>query len=286
MSDAPSSGHNRLRGINPEKLLVVEAEEIQPLLELQYAELWLRGKALAARVTAWQERHKDGAVPIADEAEHAHLADMMQQLRDFAGDDGEADTARKKVKIGPWEACKVIDAAFAQIREPILAALGLGKRPAVGTMQYAQTEFLLAKAAKVQAAREAVAREAQAEAQRLADGARSADDEDLDAAVDLAMAGEERAAVIAADAQAPIREMARTRTAMGTTSTLTGTWDFDADHVDMKALCRAVADGVVPVTFVTVDGAAIRHAIRAKVSPLRECPGLSIKQTFAARRSK
>lgn len=280
-------GDNRLRGIDPEKLLVVDVDELPDLLEVQYAAIAERGMELLSRVVDWKEEHQNGAVPIANDAENGDLTDMMKQLRDFAADNGEVYAARRKVKIQPYTAIKIIDGWFNNLSDPILEILGAGKAAPLGTMQYAQTQYLVAKGRREQAERDEVARKAQAAADELVRQAQvlaasHASQADLSKAVDRAVAAEDAAHATASDAAAPIRDMVRSRTAMGHTSTLATTWDFTL--VDMKALCAAVAAGTVPVTFVTTNDQAIRLAIRAKQAGLRGCPGLDISQTFSARR--
>lgn len=287
MSETTGPGHNRLRGIDPERLLVLEVEEIADLLEVQYAGIAERGTDLLARVVYWKEEHKNGAVAIADDAENGRLSDLMKQLRDYAGDNGEVFITRRKVKTQPFDAIKKIDGWFNNRSDPILDVLGQGKNAALGTMQYAQTQYLVAKGRREQEERDRVAREAQAFADELTSQARllaerQAPSTAVGQAIERAIEAEEAANATATDAAAPLRDMVRSRTAMGTTSTLATSWDFSL--LDIKALCRAVAAGTVSTTFITTNDQAIRLAVRAKQAPLRECPGLEIKQTFSARR--
>jgi hypothetical protein len=76
---------------------------------------------------------------------------------------------------------------------------------------------------------------------------------------------------------------ARQRTALGTTTGLQMTWE--AEVVDVRALAKAVAAGTAPVTFLTANVSAINAAVRQKVAPLRDCPGVNIRQVAAARRT-
>ncbi len=85
--------------------------------------------------------------------------------------------------------------------------------------------------------------------------------------------------------------MVRTHSALGSTTTLGGQWDVDETQVDMKVLCKAVADGDASETFVTLNLKAVRDAVRAKINPLRPLAGetkrfgITISETFSARRS-
>lgn len=280
-------GDNRLRGIDPEKLLILDVDELPDMLEVQYAGIAERGMELLSRVVEWKEEHQNGAVAIANEVENGELSDIMKQLRDFAGDNGEVYVTRRKVKTQPYEAIKKIDGWFNNLSDPILEVLGVGKAAPVGTMQYAQTQYLVAKGRREQAERDEVARKAQAAADEMVREARllaesEASRATVGKAIDRAVEAEDTARATADAAAAPMRDMVRSRSAVGTTSTLASTWEFTL--VDMKALCAAVAAGTVPVTFVTTNDQAIRLAIRAKQGALRGCPGLDISQTFSARR--
>ena len=297
--EAPGIGHNappeptpeeRYRAIDPEKLCLLGADEIGPLLDVQFPELKARSVEFQDAAEKWKAEHRNGAVPIADEVENANLAVKMKQLRDFSGPDGEVDSARKAVKIQPFEVIKAIDGWFKSLMEPIDAALGPSKRAPVGTMQYAMDQYLIAKARKEQDERDRVAREAQQEAARKMEEARklaetTASDAEVDRAVEDATEAHNRADAVTASAAAPIQSMGVTRSASGVRAGLVGTWGFDDTKIDIKALCAAVARGDAPVTFVTVVPAAINQAIRAKISPLRECPGLVIEQSFSSRRT-
>jgi hypothetical protein len=277
----------RLSAIDPERLIVCDVSELPVLFGLQYAALIERAAELTQGVDRWKEAHKNGAISIADDTENDALSDWMRQLRDFAGDDGEVESTRKRVKRVVYEAGKVIDAYFGELGRPIMTAHGPSKHAMVGTLQYAQTQYLLAKEAKARAERERIAREAEAlareqaeEARRLAEAGRDAE---ADKATDRALETEAAAQAMTQDAQAPARDLVRSRSALGTTTSLAGSWD--ATVTDIKALCRAIADGKAPETFVAPEMAAIRQAIRRKVSPMRECAGLKIEQTYSARRS-
>lgn len=293
---APGIGHNappeptkaeRLALIDPERLIVCDVADLPELFALQYPALFERSAELLAGIKRWKEAHKNGAVPIADDAENNALSDYMVQLRGFAGDDGEVEEARKRVKKAVFEAGKVIDAVFGGLRQEIMAAHGPAKHALVGTLSYAQTQYLIRKEAQARADRERIAEEARLESVRIAQEAvkiaQTGTDDEASEAVEKALGAEQTAQTMAQDAAAPARDLVRSRSALGTTTSLTGTWDFELQ--DIKALCAAIAKGEQPTTFVTVDQQAIRQAIRRKASPMRECAGLEISQTFSARRT-
>lgn len=274
-----------LLGIDPANLVVVETVDLSRLLELQFAALLERNREFMVGLQRWRDEHRNGR--IADDAELNKLSDWMVQLRDYAGPDGEVDEARKKV-VGPlYAAWKAANAWFANLTQPVMDAIGPARNAQVGTLQYAQTAFLVDKARKEAAERQRLADEAAAEARRKAEEARRLAEQDapqeaVEAVTEAALEAEVRAVEIATAAAAPPREMVRSHSGLGTTTTLRSEWDFEL--VDIKALCRAVADGKQPSTFVTVVPQAIRQAVRAKHAPLRECMGLRIFETHAASR--
>lgn len=278
----------QLLAIDPEQLLVCDVADLATLFALQYPALVERSAELQDGIERWRAAHKDGALPLADDTENNALSDFMRQLRDFAGDDGEVETARKKVKRAIFDAGKIIDAWFGDLRTPIMVAHGPARHAMVGTLQYAQTAYLVAKEAAARAERERIAREAADAARKQADEAarlagEGANAAAVDASIGVALVAEERAAAMTEDAQVSAADLVRSRSALGTTTSLQGTWDFAV--TDLKALCAAIGRGDVPVTFVTVVPQAIRQSIRSKHTPLRQCPGLTIAIEHSARRS-
>jgi hypothetical protein len=117
----PQIGHNRLAAIDPEKLLVLDVEEIAPLLALQYTDLARRTKELETRANEWTDAHSDvsSRVSITDDADLAKLTDLYNQVRDHAAPKGELDETRERVKAGPLAAGRVIDAHFSARRSAL-----------------------------------------------------------------------------------------------------------------------------------------------------------------------
>ena len=276
-----------LEAIDPERLVIVPTDQLAALFDLQYKALVERHAELLAGASRWMDQHEGGRKPIVDDAENDATSDFMRQISGFAGDTGEVETTRKKVKLCVYQAGLAIDAWFGNLRADIMALHGPTKNPPMNSMQYLQTQYLVAKARKEAAERQRLADEAAAEAKRKAEEARKlaeqdAPEEAVEAVTEVALEAEVRAAEIAIDAAAPARDMVRSRSAMGTTTGLRTEWT--AVVTDMMALCKAVAEGKAPVTFVTADLPTIQRAVRAKVAPVRECPGLEIKETFSASR--
>jgi hypothetical protein len=289
---------------DPEHLLRVTAADLGALVEKQYAPLWARNAEIKRDAKAWLADHDGGSKPIADDTENNALSDQMRQLDDHVK---EIEEARKKVSEPLHAAWKAAIAAFAPLADPLQAIRGVGRQPPANTMQFMQTAYLVAKARREQAERERIAREAEEEAARKEAEARRAQEEEDARIAQLKAAGvreddattaimgqtdrlmveaaeaDANAAAIAQAAAAPIRDFVRQRSAVGTTTSLQGQWD--AVLTDIRALCRAVANGKAPVTFVMADMGAIRQAVRRRQDPVRECAGLTIAQTFAARRS-
>lgn len=301
----------RLLALDPEKLLVLPADLLPRLFELQFPGVGSRFNDLYAAAEAWQRDHvrpDGGLVQIADDQENNALTAFMQQLRDFAGDDGEVDTARKACKLALFNAIKKLDAWWNERRDPIMAIHGVGKTPHPTTMQFAQTAFLKAKLEAARAEQERIRRAAEDEARRREDEAKKAWEQeaarakaleaqgvDAEAAAQMAAQITERAAeeadIAAAEAvgvaafaeTARAADLVRSRSSTGTT-TLATEWDFAVTSI--KELCRAVADGEAPETFVMVDERAVRQAIRRKQNPVRKCAGLEITETYSASRRR
>lgn len=305
----PGPGHNnppseedealaRLAAIDPEKLVKVATDEIGPLLDLNYPVLVARGEELAAGVARWLDAHRHGTrYALAGEADNAATSDFLRQLATFAGDKGEVETTRRAVKLPVYEAGKAVDGWFAARRDAITAA--------VTHMGNAQTVYLREKAAAERARQQAAEAAAREEQRRAAEAARKAAEEEAriaalaqqgdatiedvaqatdaaDAALGTALAMEERAAAVSTQAAAPDRDLIRSRTALGTTTTLVDRWTWRL--TDMRALCQAVIDGNAPIDFLTTNDSVISAAVRGK-SGRRECPGLLIENDARARRS-
>lgn len=261
----------------PEKL--IDPEALPALFAENYPDLVKRGEELKAGVERWKAGHLNPTLKtfqIPSDADNNKTADFLRILASYAGGksaaSGEVNEAREKVKRAPFDACKVIDAWFNNLRDDIRADMLL--------MDRAQTAYLRDKAAKEQADRDRIAAAALEEANRLAEAARAADGaEDV---VEQAVQAEARADDAVRAAEATPTEMTRTRSASGTTSSLVDKWIWRL--TDIKALAKAVAAGDVPAMFLTTNDAVIGAAVRPK-GGLRECPGLVIENDAQARRS-
>lgn len=308
------TAEERLRRIDPTKLLVLSVEELDAFLDAQFPELVKHAKELQAAVDQWRADHTApkthaALMPIRDDAENDALSDLMRKLRDFADEGtGEVEKARKPIKDPLFKAGRHVDAWFNRLRDPINMAIGPAKHALPGQMQYAQTVYLKAKLDKERADREAAARAAEDAARAVAEEARrlAADEMLRIAAMKQDGIDEEEAVQIAADqtdqavaeaeaalahselvgaaAAAPDRDLVRSRSAIGTSTTLGGSYELDETNIDVMKLCKAVVSGVAPVTFITANVRAIKLAIKEKVNPLRECDGLTITRVFAAQR--
>jgi hypothetical protein len=261
-------GANRLAGIDPERLLVVDVEEIAPLLDRQYAALASRGAALLATAEDWIERHatSTGRPKITDEQDFTDASDFFAQLRDHAGPNGEVDSTRKLVKAGPREAGLAIDAWFGNLRDRLADS--------IAAIDDAQGEYISGKLVQAQLDRERAATEARNEAIKLASEAWETGDEDV---VNRAIAAEAKADEFEmAETNNPSHLTVRSRSVMGNSAT--GKVGIDWRLVSMMTLCRAVVDGDAPVDFVTTNDPVIRAAIKGK-GGRRSVPGLDIFET-------
>jgi hypothetical protein len=265
MSDSEiKPGDNRLRGIDPEKLLVLEIDEIHPMLEVQYPDLPKRAEELLAKAIEWATKHKrDGVIVILNDAEMNHASDVYKQLLGFAGDTGEVEETRKKVKLKPFQAAQSIDAWFKNKRERLVGAMGV-----IDAAQNARANKVRA---DEQAQRARIAREADELAQKLIADAKKADAPDI--ALDIAMEAESIAEEARAAAGAPSVDLTRTRSTMGVTTSQSEKWDYTVTSI--RELCAAVAAGKVSDTFVVAGDAAIRLAIKGR-GGTRTIPGLEI----------
>jgi hypothetical protein len=266
LSETVRPGDNRLKGIDPEKLLVLDVDELHPMLEVQYPDLPKRSEELLTNAMAWAQEHKVGsAIVIQDDAQMNRASDLYRQLLSFAGDAGEVEETRKKVKLQPFRATQSIDAWFKNLRERLVGAMGI-----IDKAQNARAEDVR-KAARAELDRQA--REAEQEAARLLEQARKVDAEAASAILDRAVQAEEAAERAKTEATGPVTDLTRTRSALGVTTSQSETWTFSV--VSMRDLCAAIAKGDVPVTFVQPADGAIKQAIRGRHG-MRTVPGLEI----------
>jgi hypothetical protein len=268
----PESREDFLLSVDPESLLRLEPAELPELFATHYPFLVDRAAELKAMCEQWQADHKTqagGWIDIKDNLENEKVAEIIRQADDFAD---EVDGTRVRVKARIREAGDQIDGFFKRgMAEPVIDIRGVtrtigGKKylPPPGSMQFAQTKYLVDKAERERQQREAAAKLAQEEANRIAEAARrlaeaerqriadlEAEGVDAQEAQDIAQSETDMAAAQADAAQAsssligsyataPAGALVRQRTAMGTTIGLTGRWTFDEDNVDMTQLCAAV----------------------------------------------
>jgi hypothetical protein len=307
----------RLKAIDPAHLLVIPVADIGPLLDLQYPTLVQRSTDLVEKAEAWERDHRNAVkqAVIVDDADTNRASDLYRQLRDHAGKDGEVDTARKTVKLEPYQATKAIDAWFANLSDRLSTAMSV--------IDASQNAYAKAKEAKERAAllekqqlaqEEAlrIQREAQAEARRireeaekaareLAEAARQTGDEALadraieaeqsaaeatqaaNEAAELQIAAAQQAAAIAnSQASASTADLTRTRSVIGTTTSASTSWKFSL--TDIKKLAAAVVEGKAPSNFLTTNDAVINATIRGKQG-LRDVPGLDIYPDTKVRRT-
>ena len=274
MTDDPKPGDNRLRGLDPENLLLLTTDEIAPLLDLQYSALTDRTWELLAQAIAWAKEHKNsetGQIEINDDVDTNRATDLFKQLDDHAGKAGEVEEARKKVKLKPYEATKAIDAWFANLRDRLVGAMA--------SIHSAQNAYANAKRAKDQARLLAEAVAAAQRAAGLLEEARKkkAPEETIQAAI----AAEQEADDARAATGASAADLTRTRSAMGNTSSQVETWKFKV--TDIRALCRAIVAMEQPATYIMVNESAVNALIRGK-NGIRDIPGLEIYPEYNLRR--
>lgn len=269
----PESDEERLLGIDPENLVRVPPTDLPKLFALHYPDLAARAVEMKRQVDTWQADHKTAAggwVDIEDEDENAAVAEIIRQADDFAA---EVDETRKRVKLDVYETGLKIDGYFTRnLAEPVMEIRGVtqtvsGKRhpPGPGTLQFAQTAFLVEKEKRETQRRLLAAQAAQREADQKAEDARKlaaaekqriADLEaegvapeeaqeiaqaETDTAAAEADAAEESSALIGSYTSASTNEMVRQRTATGTTIGLSGRWTFEVNEPGgMIELCLAV----------------------------------------------
>jgi hypothetical protein len=281
LAEAEEDGRRRSAGGNspPSELLperLIDPTAIAPLLDANYGPLKARSAELTEAAEAWKADM--GCVTVTDQQAAAELADLLQQIADFAQkkDDAEVEETRKKVKKPVFEAGKEIDGWFAALVERLQEIAGLPPYSAgAGTMQNALNVWVRAESSRKQAA-------AQLEAKRLADeAARQADPEQFDDALSTAMVAEDVAAQAAQHAAAPAKYLVRTTTARGTTLGMRANWRYTV--TDLMTLVKAIAEGKAPIDFVTDNDSVINAAIKGEKGR-RECPGLQIRNEATASR--
>ncbi len=247
-------GHNQPpEPIDPENL--IDYEGLPALLAANYAPLEERKGELLGLAVEWQKQHVgERGLAIRDDADQAATSDVVAQLDTFLKDEtGEVDAARRRVKKGPWEATKRIDAFFKALAEPVA-----GLRGAIAEAQNAYTRAQVARAQQL-AAEEAERRRQEEEAAKpKVGGLFNFDDE-------------EPAAPAAPLPAAP----APLTSDIGTTTFARGTWK--AELTDLKALAQAVLDGKQPASFIMPNWPVINASVKGKQG-IRDCPGLRIFQ--------
>lgn len=269
----PESEEERLLGIDPENLVRLAPKDLPALFLLHYPDLAARAAEMKQMVDKWQADHKTpagGWIEIRDDDENAAVSDLIRQLDDFTD---EVEETRVRVKSLVREAGTQIDGWFKLgLSEPVIDVRGVtrivsGKKypPGPGTLQFAQTAYLIAKAAreaqqrllaaqaaqreadeKAEAARQLAAAEKQRIADLQAEGVAPEEAQEIaqaetDIAAAAADAAEESSALIGSFTGASTNEMVRQRTATGTTIGLSGRWTFEVNEPGgMIELCLAV----------------------------------------------
>ena len=266
-------GDNFLKGIDPTKLLVLDAEQIAPLLAVQYDALIKRMEELHQSACDWMNKHRDpktGKLLITSDAETNEASDIAQQLRSFGGDGGEAEEARRRVTDPLYRAKQVADGWFKNLRDPVLVVVAH-----IGT---AQNDWLNAKRKAEQKARERAAQEAAEQAARALMEAQAKRTEE---AADAALEAEVAAFEASEAAAAPVADITRTRSVFGVTTSQAEVWNYRV--VDLRELCMAAANGEVPDTFIQANDAAIKLAIKGPKGR-RNIPGLEVYPEYTVRR--
>lgn len=264
--DAPVSGHNHPP---PDPEALIDVAGLPAMLAENYPALTERRAELQAMLYDWQREHtKAGTrdtLEIGDDADLGAASDMLAQIDTFTKDrDGEVEAARQRVKRAPYDACKAIDGYFGGLRAQLLE----GKDRVVA----AQRAYLRAKAAReeIERQQEADRLRREAEAAIAAAAKPTASDEEFTDAL-VAEETAKEAEVIAA---APAHRAVGVHSALGTHTGLRSNWTYRV--TDIKALAIAVAKGEQPGNFLAVNDGVVKAMVRAKVSPLRQCPGLEI----------
>lgn len=203
-----------------------------------------------------------------DETTHDRAAAFVKQMKLHARKVDESRTAEKEPYL---DGGRKVDAWFKRVSDP------LGE--ACRKVEARITAFLRAKADAERKAREEEARRAREEAERRA--AEMKADEDLTAAV----AAETTAQQAEKAAAAPVADLARTRTAYGTTSTLRTELAFEvtgkaaavralADLIDDEAVAKAMR------AWLRLNRVAAENIIDGKADPL---PGVRLFRNQIAR---
>lgn len=272
--------------VSPENMVRIPADAIPAFLTEEFADLKARADEFVAAIARWMDDHDGGKVAIADDAEHVILTDWLVQMRQFSGPTGEVEEVRQRIAAPIHALWKAVNQWFGDLRSPIEDSIGPARGARIGTLNYAQADYLIRKQQAERAERERLAREAQVEAERLqreaaaaaaAESAAPNEDtrEATDAAVQEAADGVYRAQ-LAQHAVMPT-DHSRFRTARASVG-LASTWTYEIE--DIRALAEAVAQGKAPVTFLTVNDRAIKAAINDKAAPMRSVPGLRIFEQF------
>lgn len=210
----------------PERLIDVDA--LPALLDANYEPLKRRGEELRAGVQRWKTLNllprptdwPEGkswpeTYGITTDEVNNRTGDFIVQLdRYVAKDRGEVDQARQRVKRAPWDACKQIDAWFGALTADIL--------PDRALMDGAQARYLRKKADDARLAAEAEQRRLDEIAKQKLEEATAAGL--TDDTVAEAVQAEEAAHTAARQAEAPRADLARSTSALGTTSTLKANW--------------------------------------------------------------
>jgi hypothetical protein len=316
----PESDEERLLGIDPENLVRVPPAELPELFRIHYPDLAARAIEMKAMVEKWQTDHKTpagGWIELRDDDENADVALLMRQVDDFAG---EVEETRVRVKSLVRAAGISIDAYFkGGMIEPVADVRGVthtvsNKKypPGPGTLQFAQTAYLIAKAAREAQQRLLAAQAAQREAdqktedarklaaaekQRIADleaegvapeEAQEIAQAETDTAAAAADAAEESSALIGSYTTASTNEMVRQRTATGTTIGLSGKWTFEVNEPGgMIDLCLAIGAPALmresliqKVAAASLIGQAGAKAVLEAAAKVLMPNGASIPATF------
>ena len=305
----PLDDATRIARVNPEKLLVAEItspKDLAAVLAAQFGPLVARNAEIVQGARDWLAAHDGGKKPVADEDENLALADRMRIADDHCK---EVDEARTRVAQPLYRAWQTVNQWFGNLTAPVEEIRGVGKRPAINTLQAMQTAFLVAKAETERKRLLAIQEAAEAEAKRKSDAAEALRREEearvkqlqsagvataeavdevyqrTDDAVAEAESAAKQADQIAAAVALPTHRLAVSRGA-SSSANLVSTWEVDVDDENggIVALCKAIGDGTVSKEFVTIDKRAIEPTIRRKQNPLRSVPGLRIYENFAARR--
>lgn len=273
----------------PEKLVDVDA--LPAMMDANYRPLIKRAAELQNDVDRWI---KDHLVPppaewpagkpwpvqyaIKGEADNDFTSDLWKHLAEYAGGktdtSGEVYEARTKITKPLRAAAEFVIKWTDNLRAPARNAMHL--------MDCAQKAY-------IQAKEEARRREAKRLADLAAEEARLAQQVAIDTAGDDeavadAVQADARAAEAAKWADAPRTDMTRSTSALGTTTSARTNWVFEV--TDIKALAKAVADGKIDGSFLTVNTQIINAHIKNKMAPLRECPGLRIYDDVSVGRSR